>query len=67
MYSPAEQRNTPLIAGNVQCKIPSFFLSGIGDWLIGDWVYSGTEEKKLLWKNIKMVERNLGTSKFKLI
>jgi len=30
MYSPAEQRNTPLIAGNVKGKIVSFF-SGIGD------------------------------------
>ena len=30
MYSPAEQRNTPLIAGNVKGKIVSF--SGICDW-----------------------------------
>jgi len=39
MYSPAEQRNTPLIAGNVKCKIVYFF-SGIGDWLIWDWGFN---------------------------
>jgi len=30
MYSPAEQRNTPLIAGNVKSKIVCFLVMVVG-------------------------------------
>jgi len=36
MYSPAEQRNTPLIAGNVKYKIVSFFSSKFLFWYGGE-------------------------------
>jgi len=37
MYSPAKQRNTPLIAGNVKGKIVSFFsFSKFLFWSVGE-------------------------------